>query len=238
MAKIGYSVVLPAHNEAPRLENAVSKLSLVLSRFAKGKGFEIIIAEDGSKDDTFEVAKKIALKNKSVRVFHDDKKLGRGKALSLAFLKATGDVVAYMDVDLATDVSHVEELLSRVDKGADVVTGSRYLQSSKAKRSSNRLVLSGGYNFFVRFLLGSTLYDHQCGFKAFKKSVALKLCKEAKSRKWFWDTEVLVLAQKKGLRVEEFPIKWDEQRTTTVNFKTDVVEMGAAVLELWWRTLF
>ncbi len=230
-----FSIVLPAHNEAPRLEKAVAAVKQALG---KNYDYELIIAEDGSSDGTFELAKKIASKNGNVRVLHSDEKLGRGRALSRAFAQAKGKFVAYMDVDLATEMRHCRELLDRVKRGADVVTGSRYLSESRARRSSKRLFFSGFYNFFVRLLLGSRLHDHQCGFKAFRKSVALELCRGAKSKKWFWDTEVLVLAQKRGLKVEEFPIGWMEQRSTTVNFKTDVVGMGAAIVELWWRLLW
>ncbi len=228
--------MLPAHNEAPRLEKSVNAVKRTLG---KKYSYELVIAEDGSKDATYAIAKKIEAENKGlVRVLHSDEKLGRGGALAKAFAQAKGNYVAYMDVDLATDVSHLHELLSRVKAGADAVTGSRYLEKSDSKRTSKRFFFSSGFNFFVRLLLGSKLYDHQCGFKAFKKSVALELCREARSKKWFWDTEMLVLAQKKGLRVQEFPIKWREQATTTINFKTDVFGMGAALVGLWWRTLF
>ncbi len=230
-----FSIVLPAHNEAPRLANAVSAVKRALG---KSYDYELVIAEDGSTDGTYAVAKKIAAQTRNVRVLHSEKKLGRGLALKRAFSSARGKFVAYMDVDLATDVKHARELLDRVEAGADVATGSRYLRQSRTNRSSKRLFFSSGYNTLVRLLLGSKLRDHQCGFKAFKKTVALHLCREARSNKWFWDTEVLVLAQKRGFRVEEFPIEWNEQRTTTMNFKTDILGMGAALFELWWRLLW
>ncbi|MFA6049141.1 MAG: dolichyl-phosphate beta-glucosyltransferase [Candidatus Micrarchaeia archaeon] len=232
---VEFSIVLPAHNEAPRLANAAVAVKRALG---KKYDYELIIAEDGSTDGSYAVAKRIAAQTGNVRVLHSDEKLGRGLALKRAFSSAKGKYVAYMDVDLATNIGHARELLDRAKAGADAVTGSRYLRQSRTRRSSKRLFFSSGYNTLVRLLLGSKLHDHQCGFKAFKKSAALDLCKEARSNKWFWDTEVLVLAQKKGLRVEEFPIEWNEQRTTTMNFKADILGMGAALFELWWRLLW
>ncbi|MFQ5405750.1 MAG: dolichyl-phosphate beta-glucosyltransferase [Candidatus Micrarchaeia archaeon] len=229
---VEYSIVLPAHNEEKRLGKAVAAL---LTSLGKKYDYEIIIAEDGSTDETYQLAKKIARNQRhKVRVIHSDEKLGRGRALCKTFNKAKGKYVAYMDVDLATDVEHVRELLRKI-KNADIVVGSRYLKESRAKRTTKRLFFSSGFNLLARLLLGSKISDHQCGFKAFNKKAILPLCKQAKSTHWFWDTEILVLAQKKGLSVEEFAIAWSEQPTTTINFKTDILDMGSGILRLWWK---
>lgn len=225
------SLVLPAHNEASRLENAVKEAEKNLKNFSH----EIIIAEDGSVDDTAEVAKKLAKKNKNVRAFSFKERLGRGQALGKAFSKAKGKYVGYMDVDLATDPSALKEAVKELPK-FDVLTGSRYLPSSKSSRAVDRNILSQGFNLFVRMMLGSALYDHQCGFKFFKKSVALRLCKEAAARHWFWDTEVLALAQRHGYKVGEIAVKWKEKaKGSKVRVIRDSLKMGWQVIELWNR---
>lgn len=227
-----FSLVLPAYNEAPRIEKCVE----IAARMLHGQKFEIIIAEDGSTDGTDEIGAKLSKKRLYVRHFHSDKKLGRGRALKQAFEQAKGDFVGYMDVDLATNPKHLLELVEHVKK-YDVVTGSRYLPDSNAKRSNQRALLSSGYNLLVRILTGSKLYDHQCGFKAFKKKAILELNSLSRENHWSWDTEVLVLAQHLGYSVKEFPVEWKEQKQTTVNLKRDVIDMAASVLKLWWRIL-
>ncbi|MEK6923986.1 MAG: glycosyltransferase, partial [Candidatus Micrarchaeota archaeon] len=169
-----------------------------------------------------------------VRHLHYDEKLGRGRALSNAFAKARGRLVAYMDVDLSTPPRHLREMIAALED-CDVVTGSRYLSTSSTRRSSLRLFLSKGFNLLIQLLLGSRVSDHQCGFKGFRREVAISLCRQAVEAHWFWDTELLVLAQRQGLRVKEIPVEWREGKETKVNFKRDVLEMAAAALRMRLR---
>ncbi len=225
------SLVLPAHNESHRLDAAVKAAHAELKGFAH----EILIAEDGSTDGTGESAKRLEAEFPFVRAFCFGKRLGRGRALCKAFRKAKGDFVGYMDVDLATDPSALRDALEAL-KTADVVTGSRYLPKSNARRTPDRDLLSFSYNQLVRTLLGSKLKDHQCGFKFFKKEVALSLCQKTQAPHWFWDTEVLVLAQKEGLRVSEIPVSWVEKKEgSKVNVVKDSAHMFMQVVRLWKR---
>ncbi|MEM0475581.1 MAG: glycosyltransferase family 2 protein [Candidatus Norongarragalinales archaeon] len=234
-----FSLVLPAYNEANALPKAVEAARAELLKI-KGLRFEIIIAEDGSRDETPEVAKRLSRRFKDVRLLHSDERLGRGRALNRAFRSARGDVVAFMDVDLATAPKHLRELV-RYSRDFDVVIGSRYLASSKAERSLSRRFLSWWFNFLVRALLGSRVRDHQCGFKAFRKVALLKILPRVRARHWFWDAEVLVIAQRSGLSVKEFPVEWVEKGRggkTKVNLKRDVLDMFFGILELRWRLWF
>jgi glycosyltransferase involved in cell wall biosynthesis len=222
------SLVLPSHNEEKELGVCIDRLKPVLE---KTGSYEIIIAEDGSTDRTYEVAKELARKFREITLMHSDEKLGRGRALKRAFQKAGGDIVGYMDVDLATDLRHVPEMVDYL-REYDVVTGSRLMRGSRASRQKNRLVLSRGFNFLVRLVLGSRLHDHQCGFKGFRKSVIMELNRESEENHWFWDTEVLVLAQKRGYRVKEFPVEWNERPGTKVKIRRDVIDMGSSIFRL------
>lgn len=223
------TVVIPVYNDAKSLDIAIPKSVEILEKF--GRGFEIIIAEDESTDGSADVAKKWEEKDQRVRHLHSDKRQGRGRALNRALELAKGDIFCYYDVDLATDINHLPELLSRIEDGADVATGSRLMKSSNTKRSGDREIASRGYNFLVRLLLKSKLNDHQCGFKAYKTEVLKELVKEISAPHWFWDTESLVLAQAKGLRVDEFPVRWTQGEGTTVRFK-DIKEMGTDILKM------
>lgn len=232
MQKVVFSLVLPAYNEEGRLESAVKAAMRSLS----GTAYEIIIAEDGCSDGTPAIASRLARKYARVRHLHSDAKLGRGRALCNAFAQAKGEVVGYMDADLATNPKHLKQLLEEL-KDNDVVVGSRYLKGSASKRNNYRLALSSGFNALVQALLGSSVKDHQCGFKGFRKSVALQLCSLAREKHWFWDTEVLVLAQRKKMRVKEIPVEWSEDTKgeTKINFERDVLEMGKAAVKMRLR---
>ena len=194
--------------------------------------FEIIIAEDGATDGTEKIAESLASEYPYVVHLHSDERLGRGTALNRAFKSAHGDILVYIDVDLATDMSHLSELINQIRSGYDLATGSRMMPESDAVRSAKRGIASKGFNFLVRTMLGSKLYDHQCGFKAFKRSVLLDLLDQVRDEHWFWDTEILVRAERAGYRVAEFPIRWRPGSSTKVDMKRDVVGMGLAILRL------
>ena len=234
--KLDYSIVLPVFNESATLEHAVAKIVSALA----GLDAEIIIAEDGSTDGTYDAAKRLAKKFPSVRVLHSAEKLVRGRALAAAFKRARGRVVAYMDSDLSTDLASLKPLLACA-KECDVVTGSRYLKESKLQRDRTRLAASTVFNFLVRLVLGSRLADHQCGFKAFSREAILKLSKLSQSTAWFWDTEILVLATKLGYCVREIPVKWKERNSgeSKVRLPRDSLEMLREMLglrlRLWTR---
>jgi len=224
-----YSLVFPVFNEASCLEKNVKKVIDYLNNLKID--YEIIIAEDGSTDNTYEIGLKLSKKYRNVRITHNNKKLGRGLALKEAFSLTNGKYVGYMDIDLATDIKHLKELLGYV-KEYDIVTGSRYLKNSITNRSVKRRGFSWIYNFLARFLFSSKIYDHQCGFKAFKKDKIMKLNKISRDHHWFWDTEILILAQKFGYKVKEFPVKWNEGKRSKVKAPTDSFDMFLNLMRL------
>ncbi|PXF59480.1 MAG: glycosyl transferase [Candidatus Methanogaster sp.] len=224
------SLVLPAYNEAEDLEETVRQTAETLREITSD--FEIIIAEDGATDGTDRIAEKLAEEHLYVKHLHSGKRLGRGSALNRAFKFASGDILIYIDVDLATDMLHLSELIGKIRDGYDLATGSRMMHESDAVRSAKRGFASSGFNFLVRTLLKSKLYDHQCGFKAFRRGPLLDLLDQVKDEHWFWDTEILVRAQRSGYRVAEFPVRWRPGRATKVDLKRDVVGMGGAILRL------
>ncbi len=108
------------------------------------------------------------------------------------------------------------------------------MPGSDTLRTGGREIASRTYNFLVRFFLGSRIYDHQCGFKAFNKEHILPILPAIRSNHWFWDTEILVRTQRNGARIGEFPVRWRAGKGTTVKIK-DVFEMGSSILRLWWQ---
>lgn len=228
------SLILPAYNEADKLRETVLQVAGTLNEISSS--FEIIVAEDGSKDGTDKIAEELAEKYSYIKHLHSKERLGRGKALNQAFKSAKGEVLAYIDVDLATDLNHLEELINAIRNGFDFSTGSRMLKESDVERSFTRLFASKGFNFFTRLLLRSKLKDHQCGFKAFRREALFDILDDIEDNHWFWDTELLVRAQRKGYKVYEFPVRWRHTGTTKVDLTKDVVDMGSKLIKLWLET--
>ena len=230
------SVVLPAYDEEGSIEETVRVSLATLADFLPEGSFEVIVAEDGCSDRTPEIAARMAREDPRVRHVHSDERLGRGGALERAFRAARGGTLVYYDTDLATDMTHLEELVESVrTEGYDVATGSRRMPGQRQPRETERGVASDGYNTLVRLVLRSSLRDHQCGFKAFDREVLSALLPAVRDEHWFWDTELLVKAQRRGYRVKEFPVDWEPKGDTTVDLVRDVLGMGSQVLRTWWE---
>ncbi|MBB6645710.1 flippase-like domain-containing protein [Halobellus ruber] len=233
---VSVSVVLPSYNEADTIESTVATTVRHLESFLDPGEFEVIVAEDGCDDRTPEIADRLAADDDRVRHLHSDERLGRGGALEAAFDSARGDTLVYFDTDLATDLRHLEELVRRVRSGeADVATGSRWLPGNVADRPAKRGVPSRVYNGLVRAFLRSDLRDHQCGFKAISREAFSVLGDEVEDSHWFWDTELLVRAQRAGYEVAEFPVEWTPKGDTKVDLVRDVLGMGSQIIRTWWQ---
>lgn len=226
------SVVIPVHNEARVLAAGIARLKKALDSL--GTEYEVIISEDGSTDGSTGIAKKLADGSSGkIRLLASEKRLGRGISLANAIRSARGDIVVYTDADLATDLGHLGELVREIDGGMDIVTGSRLLPGSVVEgRHFVREFFSRGYNLLLRILFRTSVRDHQCGFKAFRKSAVIPLLDEVKDKHWFWDSELLIRAQRKGLKVSEIPVRWSDRKQSGVNLQTDIPYMGLAALKL------
>ncbi|NLV13726.1 flippase-like domain-containing protein [Haloarcula argentinensis] len=236
MTAVEVSVVLPAYNEADTIEQTVSITLETLASFLPEDAYEVIVAEDGCSDRTPEIVTRLANEDSRIRHVHSDDRLGRGGALEYAFERADGETLVYFDTDLATDMSHLEELVNavRVD-GYDVATGSRWMPENRADRPAKRGIPSFGYNTLVRTVLRSDLKDHQCGFKAFDRGALETLLPRVQDEHWFWDTELLVKAQRNGYRVKEFPVDWTPKGDSKVDIVRDVFGMGSQILRTFWE---
>jgi glycosyltransferase involved in cell wall biosynthesis len=231
MTSIEVSAVIPVYNDLPALKVAIP--ASIEALFKVTDNFEILVAEDGSTDGSAEFVRAVEQTDPRIHLLHSDQRLGRGRALNRAFTAAQGTIVCYYDVDLATDMHHLAEVIDAIREGFDIATGSRLLPESDIVRTGGREIASRGYNLLVRTILGSKLYDHQCGFKAFNRDRLLPLLEKVNDNHWFWDTEVLVRGARAGYKIREIPVRWRQGPGTTVRRK-DVVDMGSAILRLWW----
>lgn len=228
------SAVIPVYNDRESLVRAIPFALQTLEQITPR--FELIIAEDASRDGSYEYACEWARKDKRIKILHRDKRQGRGSALNEAVAYATGDIFCYFDVDMATDMSHLAEIIGKIREGYDIAIGSRLHEKSTIVRSSDRELKSRMYNHLVRLFLGGTIRDHQCGFKAFHRIRMLRLLPEIRDTHWFWDTELLIYAQRRGYQIIEIPVVWNEGAGTTVK-RVDIISMSGSILDLWIRFL-
>lgn len=222
------SIIVPAYNAGRHIPGALSQIRKVM----KNSGYEIIVSEDGSSDNTAQLVREQMKKSDRIRLLSSEKRKGRGQALDDAIRISRGEMLLYMDADLSTNVSEIRRVLDEM-RSADIVVGSRLLPASHATRYLMRGIFSRAYNLLVRLLFASKIHDHQCGFKAFKKGSILPILPLIKDRHWFWDTEMLVLAQKRGLVVREIPVVWKESGSSTVNLLPDSIYMLREILRLY-----
>jgi glycosyltransferase involved in cell wall biosynthesis len=200
-------VVVPVYNEERSLEPGIRRLHAYLTG-----GFpfswRITIVDNASTDGTWTHAERLARELPRVRASHLDRK-GRGFALRCAWSVSDADVVAYMDVDLSTDLGALLPLVAPLVSGhSDLAIGSRLAPGSHVARHPKRELVSRGYNLILRAVLASRVRDAQCGFKAVRSGVARRLLPAVYDNGWFFDTELLLLAERNGLRIHEVPVDW------------------------------
>lgn len=206
---IQVSVIIPAHNVKKTLGTVVGQIINELNNSTKN--YELIIAEDGSTDGTYELAKSLAKKNKRVKLLHFERRLGKGGALKNAFLKAEGQAIIFIDADYIDVPKSLQSMINSLKK-YDIVTGSRYHKLSKTKRIFKRMIASKIYINLVKLFLFLPFSDIHCGFKGMNKYV-VPLWRQIKSTDYFWDTEFLVKASRLGYKICEIPITWDEKKS-------------------------
>ncbi|WP_424186129.1 glycosyltransferase [Actinokineospora sp. G85] len=200
-------VVVPVHNEETDLEPCVRRLHAHLkSQFPYR--FRITVADNASTDRTAAIADALAEELPEVRSVRLEQK-GRGRALHTTWLGSDAGVLAYMDVDLSTDLAALPPLVAPLISGhSDVAIGSRLARGARVVRGPKRELISRSYNMILRGALRARFSDAQCGFKAIRSDVARALLPHVADTGWFFDTELLVLAQRAGLRIHEVPVDW------------------------------
>ncbi len=219
-------ITLPVRNEARNLPSTVARLLASAAEQLPAWDASILIADNGSTDETGAVAEALSAKHPEVRTWSMAAP-GRGGALRRAWMEGEAEVLAYMDVDLSTDLAALPPLLDAVRAGAALAVGSRLLPESEVVgRPLLREVLSRGYSGLVRGLFRPPVRDLQCGFKAIARGAARSLVPRVLDDGWFFDTELILLALHDGLRVDELPVRW-----------TDDVDSRVRILSTVWGDL-
>lgn len=209
-------VVIPVHNEEHTLETCLRRLDAQLGK-AFPFTYRITVADNASTDATLAVARRLAAELDHVTVVHLPEK-GRGRALRAVWSASDAQVLAYMDVDLSTDLAGLLPLIAPLVSGhSDLAIGTRLHRGSRVVRGAKREFISRGYNLILRGTLAARFSDAQCGFKAIRREVAQRLLPHVEDTGWFFDTELLVLAERAGLRIHEVPVDWVDDPDSRVD---------------------
>ena len=207
--------VIPVYNEEQDLPRSIDILSKYLRENLTQNPWQIIIADNGSTDNTRAVADMLATRHTSVVSVYIPQK-GRGRALRQVWLESSADILSYMDVDLSTDLSHVPQLVGAIEEGADLAIGSRLSKNSRVTRSLKREFISRSYSALIKTMFFTPFRDAQCGFKAITRRAAQAIIPQVQNNNWFFDTEMLIIAAKGGYRIREIPVKWDDDPDSRV----------------------
>jgi len=222
-ARAAVEVVVPIYNEAASLVESVTRLRRYLADQIPAS-WQITIADNASTDDSWVLAQRLAAELPGVRAVHLDRK-GRGRALSEVWSTSAAPVVAYMDADLSTDLGAMPRLLAPLISGeSDIAIGSRLMAGARVSRGLKREMLSRGYNRLLKLTLHSHVSDAQCGFKAARSEAARALLPLVEADGWFFDTELLMLAERNRMRIHEVPVDWVDDPDSRVDIGATIVE--------------
>lgn len=202
---------IPIYNEKQLLKKNALKLLNFLNQENYKFDWQIILIINGSSDGSEKIAQNLERKYYKINYFIIKEK-GKGNAIKKALEKSMADVFIYMDIDLAVSLKNINNLISEIKKGSDIVIGSRLLKNSKVKRSFFGNLRSKSYIFLSKIVFRHDISDLQCGFKAIKKDAWKKIRPFIKDKKWFFDTELLIFAQIFNLKITEIPVDWSENR--------------------------
>lgn len=223
------SIIIPAYNEADRIEASLQKAVDYLGQ--KDYEYEIIVADDGSTDNTVAIANKFGDK---VKAYALPKNTGKGAAVRMGMLKAKGDIRIFTDADFSTPIYEIEKIIYSLKNNFDIVIGSRALDYGMVKEHQPfyREFMGKMFNKFVQLLVIKGIKDTQCGFKGFTEEAAINIFSKAKIDGFSFDVEALYLANKAGYRIDEVPVEWYNDDRSKVNPITDSIKMLIEIMRI------
>ena len=208
-------ITIPVYNEEKVLPRTIASLTEFLEQNLPNP-WQITIADNASTDSTQAVSEALCRQYQGMNYLHIPQK-GRGRALRTAWLDSQADIVSYMDADLSTDLSHFPQLIQAIESGSHIAVGSRLSKQSQVNRGFKREFISRSYNLLINSMFFTGLPDAQCGFKALTRATAQAIVPSIQNNTWFFDTELLVIAAKRGFNIASVPVKWTDDPTSTVN---------------------
>lgn len=232
-----YSIVIPAYNENERIGASLEK---VLAHAEKrGWDAEIIVVNDGSRDNTSEIVAKYTARHPEVRLIENPGNRGKGYTVRNGMLNAQGEILLFTDADLSSPIYEAEKLFDALRHGADVAIGSRWLQRElqTERQPLYRQLFGRIFNILLRLILGLKEKDTQCGFKAFTRLAAQEIFPRQHIERWGFDPEIIFLTKKLGLKLAEVPVEWAHDDRSKINPVTDGARMFGEMLKIRWNAL-
>lgn len=228
------AIAIPVFNEEAVLEKNALRLYNFLKKNPLGE-WKIIIADNASTDKTGEIGRNLAANYERVKYLRLDEN-GKGRAIRAAWENELADVYCFMDADLATDLSSLPKLVSAIgQENYDLAAGSRFLPKSRIQRSILRKFVSRVYRFCLHGSLGLKTKDAPCGFKAVNRKIVESILPKVKNNEWFFDTEMIFLAEKNNYRIKEIPISWTEHKNARRKSRVKFIKVSLRYLKEIWR---
>lgn len=233
--KPSVNIVLPVYNEEAELVTSVATLVRFATKHLTDFSWHVTVADNASTDGTLSAARVLSQKYHEVSIEHLDQK-GRGRAVKRAWRKRAYDYLAYMDIDLSTDLKHLPPLLHALERGYDISIGSRNTQGARVfGRSILRSITSKGYIALIKLFFWVTFTDAQCGFKAVTRRVVDDLIPHIKDNEWFFDSELLIVGEKSGYRIYDEPVTWIDNPGSTVRVMRTAIGDLKGLWRLFWK---
>ncbi len=229
-----YSIVIPAYNEGARLGATLEKVLAYVH--AQAWDAEVIVVNDGSRDNTANVARSFAAKEPALRLVENPGNCGKGYSVRHGMLNARGRIVLFSDADLSSPIEEAPKLFQALEQGADIAIGSRWLraETQTQRQPLHRQVFGRIFNLLLRITLGLKFKDTQCGFKAFKQPAVQAIFPLQKIERWGFDPEILFLARKYNFKVQEIPVAWGHSGGTRIHPLVDGSRMFMEMLRIRW----
>ncbi|MEK7517957.1 MAG: glycosyltransferase [Patescibacteria group bacterium] len=217
MSKLSVEITVPVFNEEKELERHIAELYNFCKKNLDAYDWHITIADNASSDNTPIIAPKLTKIDPKILYFRLEQK-GRGRAVKRVWSQSKSDICVYMDLDLSTDLVHLPKIINTLERGFDVVVGSRLAYGARVEgRTMLRELTSRALNFFfIQFFFNTHFTDAQCGFKAVTRRVVENLIPKVKDNDWFFDGELLIIAEKSGYKIYEEPVHWVDNPGSTV----------------------
>jgi glycosyltransferase involved in cell wall biosynthesis len=232
-----YSLIIPAYNESNRIRPTLDEILHYIEQH--NWDAEILVVDDGSRDDTAAVIREYGRNHPQVRLVQNPGNRGKGFSVRNGMLNARGDICLFTDADLSSPITEAEKLLEAIRDGADIAFGSRWLRAElqTERQPLYRQLFGRIFNLLLRLILGLHFKDTQCGFKAFRREAAQRIFPLQKIERWGFDPEILFLARRMGLRAVEVPVLWAHSEGTRLHPFRDGVRMFGDILHIRWNAL-
>lgn len=232
---MNYTFVIPAYNESSRIRPTLDE---ILGAIGEQKWeAEVLIVDDGSRDDTADIVRDYASRHPQVRLVQNPGNRGKGYSVRNGMLHAAGKICLFTDADLSSPISEAQKLFDAITGGADIAVGSRWLRAElqTERQPFFRQVLGRIFNLLLRLVLGLHFKDTQCGFKAFRRDAAQRIFPLQKIERWGFDPEILFLARRMGFSAVEVPVVWAHSEGTRLHPFRDGLRMFIDVMHIRWN---